>query len=281
MNDPNNCRWRDFVAVGAKKLTFRDYTVLIPLGEPFTIEAVVPHNADSKNIQKPITPDQVMGLADEVTIHLGVSNAKPIRKYQLFRRWDGQLGVCIATFDDERKIRLDSYSIPMYESLSSGKGKGGQANPNGGSSKSSSSSTAGSSAPTPTVPLIGVLDPTLCRQREIILGEPKAPLLTEAESAARSAKAYEVSLRSVQQVFEYLGLLMRNTKPDDKDALIKIRLLSQGEQAKTTLQVAYGEGTYVVDDESSKEILAILHQLVNSNKLSSDIPTTKSVLIVP
>lgn len=294
-NQPGQPDWEYFIASIVPTLKFKTFTVLVPIGAPFEISTKVTTGYNN------ITPDKVSQLADEVTIHLGIEKASAENPkthvvsptlYRLYRRWDSQPGVCVnSTSTTPIKIpppSTSSYGLETVPSKSPGGGAGNPQSAGGGKQ----STGVGSIQPTPTVPLISVFDNDEkgeCKQTVIKLKDSN---VVESEIDTQATN-FQIRIRSIQEVFEYLGRALKlNFQVSSTSNSLKVPLFALKETVPGAgnldgeIQANYSGKTFYIDnlpDQSgyTKPILSLLHQLINANKLSSDIPTTKQVLVIP
>ncbi len=96
-----------------------------------------------------------------------------------------------------------------------------------------------------------------------------------------------IGIRSVEGIIQYLGALLRNP---EAARIVKmhlhyslIDLSSKPDRAR--FSVDYLDATYfvhpVTDEDRTLQVLALLTQLININKVAKEIPTTQQVEVVP
>ena len=143
--------------------------------------------------------------------------------------------------------------------------------------------------------MAAVLPICACGQNELVL-----PAYTEEENAKDSGTYSHVEWRSIAEVIDYLGALLRTrntaagqwTDTDASGAAVSHTLfqLSNDSQPGFT-QVTYRGTSYAIhtDDERdpaapqnhSLQALSLLNELVSAAKVSSDIPNTQEIQFVP
>jgi hypothetical protein len=132
-----------------------------------------------------------------------------------------------------------------------------------------------------------------CGQSELVL-----PACTEGENAKFSGTYSHVEWRSIAEVSNYLGALLRNvsagqwTDTDLSGSAMRHTLFELSSDAKQGFtQVRYREQIYTIrgDDlrdatvprNHSLQALLLLNELVSAAKVSSDIPNTQEIQFVP
>lgn len=137
-----------------------------------------------------------------------------------------------------------------------------------------------------------------------------APPETEQQSANDTVNFAHIEWRSIDEVFGYLGAITRNSDsvkwfegahgspsrgaacPADGHTACDtiLTVASSGAIPDPWLTVDYRSQTYAIADEwspgkevhdHSQEVMKILNELVNSSKVSSDIPVTPQIQVVP
>jgi hypothetical protein len=287
----------------ARHADFQAMTIMTPFGEPFQFDVSAPTTQATYKL------DQILSAADEISVHLGKLNGQ----YHLFRRWDEQLVMCydaqtttaitvpedIKPYTSEIELNIASspaFTVgkPMKSFLATAKGGGkpggNQGNPQtpSGSPKGPGAAGAAPQIASPVIPLAAMLPESKCAQLEYYTD----PLVdNEDVIAANSAKDVPFRLRSVKQVIEYLGAMLRpdaNGNIDPTNARV-FRLAGsytgQPYDGVSRFGVSYSDGkTYHIGtdpNDYASHILGILTELVNARKLSSDIATTKQVQVIP
>jgi hypothetical protein len=225
-----------------------------------------------------------------------------------------------AETDFEKKLLKDLPNIdlstlrngtPLVMESFTSKGGGDNKTPGGSAATPKTAGGGGASGatstkPIPIVSLVGELSERRCA----------GPVYTDTPqnmAAAASAKKIgdqvpmSIELRSVYEIFQYLGARVRS---EDGKHTSKLTAHKQGgpvlfqvsEKTKSTAQdnprpapdhrlsVSYQGEDYVVgpsdalaakDVDYSMKVMALLSQMVNALKLSSDIATTKQVQVIP
>jgi hypothetical protein len=287
----------------ARRADFQAMTIMTPFGEPFQFDVSAPAAQATYKL------DQILSAADEISVHLG----KLKGQYHLFRRWDEQLVMCydaraavaisvpenIRPYTSEIETNIASSPAfgvgkPMKSFLAATKGGskpgGNQGNPQtpSGSSKGPGAPGAAPQIASPVIPLAAMLPETECAQLEYYTD----PLVdNEDVIATNSAKDVQFRLRSVKQVIEYLGAMLRpdangNINPTNAEVFgLAVSDTGQSYDVASRFDVDYSDRkTYHVGKEPNdyaSQILGILTELVNARKLSSDIATTKQVQVIP
>jgi hypothetical protein len=126
------------------------------------------------------------------------------------------------------------------------------------------------------------------------------PPYTEEENAKDSGTYSHVEWRSIAEVIDYLGALLRarNTEAaqwsdtDASGATVAHTLfrLSTGSAAAFT-QIIYRGSSYAIESDNERaaaspqnhslQALSLLNELVSAAKVSSDIPNTQEIQFVP
>jgi hypothetical protein len=106
-----------------------------------------------------------------------------------------------------------------------------------------------------------------------------------------SARFGTIYIRSVEGIIQYLGALERRDPAGRESSALLTRDLGYAlfsltrDSAESRFGVNYDGATYYVKnyggDDRTIEVLALLSQLLNLNKVASEIPTTRPVEIVP
>jgi hypothetical protein len=191
--------------------------------------------------------------------------------------------------------------------LNNGGTNSGGTNPgaNTGGAGRSSGAPGGSSGPTVTSVMqanriSAVLQATDCEGDQIVL-EPSS----ESDFKEESQGFAHIEWRSISEVFQYLGAVSRNAGLTQWTTVPDTDIKTVGSPAKAsyqevlfrlgtsgTLEASYGGVKYGVSQGISKEgesaindhsleVLALLSELVNTAKVSSDIPVTQQLQILP
>jgi hypothetical protein len=291
---------------------FQTMTVMTPFGDPFQFDTTT---SPAPAVSYKLT--DILGAADETSVHVG----RELGKYQLFRRWDDQLVLCYAKapiagvqsaapdiqrFVTENQTTLETLVAGGLDHLNSGKfapsflamakgggknggGQGGGGSPQGpgGSPKGGGPAGASTQISSPVLPLAAMLPSEQCAQLEYVADA----LGDERQIARDSAKDVQFRLKSVQDVIEYLGAMLRKNPlvgfTSDPSTFFSLAATKKGTpyDRRSRIDVDYADGsTYHVstdDKDYTSEVLGILTELINARKLSSDIATTKQVQVIP
>jgi hypothetical protein len=255
-----------------------------------------------------------------------VGNATPLnadgaRRLQLYREYPQQVVLCISRTalgpqpltsssvplgeQQEEEEAMSGYALALKAAAKGGAGKGLET-----SAPTSGSASTGGPIGNPNFrpQAVGSLSSNLkvdrvaavlpidaCGQHELVL-----PAYTEEENAKDSGTYSHVEWRSIAEVVDYLGALLRARNAgaglwsdlDADGATVQHRLfeLSTDSRAGFT-RVAYRGDTYTIhtSNESSAtapqdhslQALSLLNELVSAAKVSSDIPNTQEIQIVP
>jgi len=207
--------------------------------------------------------------------------------------------------EQEEEEALSNYALALKAAAKGGAGKTSEtppSNPSGGTGAGSNGNSSFHPQPVGSLALnlkvdrvAAVLPIGACGQHELVL-----PAYTEEENAKDSGTYSHVEWRSIAEMIDYLGALLRtrNTAAgqwDGTDASGVVvshtlfRLTSDSRPGFT--QVAYRGTTYTIqtDDERdpaapqnhSLQALSLLNELVSAAKVSSDIPNTQEIQFVP
>jgi hypothetical protein len=244
----------------------------------------------------------------------------PIR-LQLYREYPQQVVLCL----NYRKLGLEpmtSSSVPLgveeeeeqavsrYALALKAAAKGGAGNVNElSSSKSGSASNGGANASASFHPqssgslaanlkvdrVAAVLPISACGQNELVLSP-----FTEEENAKDSGTYSHVEWRSIAEVIDYLGALLRVrnsqaaewTDTDASGVTVAHTLFRLSTDSRPGFtRVSYRGSSYAIqtDDERdpatpqdhSLQALSLLNELVSAAKISSDIPNTQQIQFVP
>jgi hypothetical protein len=140
-----------------------------------------------------------------------------------------------------------------------------------------------------------VLPSGACGQHELVL-----PAYTEEDNAKDSGTYSHVEWRSIAEMIDYLGALLRArnsaaaqwTDTDGSGAIVSHTLfqLSSDSQLGFT-QVTYRGMRFAIHTENEREpaaprnhslqALSLLNELISAAKVSSDIPNTQEIQFVP
>jgi hypothetical protein len=249
-----------------------------------------------------------------------VPNGPP--RLQLYREYPQQVVVCVSRptlgtepltsssaplgEEKEEEQAISTYALALKSAAKGGAGTGTP--PAGSPAASSGAGTGGNRGsgliPSPSSSLssnlkvdrvAAVLPLGACGQSELVL-----PAYTEEENARFSGTYSHVEWRSIEEVINYLGALLRARNAEaakwtDTDAGGRTMShhmfeLSSGPTPGFT-QVEYRDQRYVIqtDDERdagapqnhSLQALALLNELISAAKVSSDIPNTQEIQFVP
>jgi hypothetical protein len=140
-----------------------------------------------------------------------------------------------------------------------------------------------------------ILPIAACGQNELVLSP-----YTEEQNAKDSATYSHVEWRSIAEVIDYFGALLRTrnteaaqwTDTDASGATVTHTLfqLSTGARPGFT-QVTYRGANYAIQADNERDpaapenhslqALSLLNELVSAGKVSSDIPNTQEIQFVP
>jgi hypothetical protein len=200
---------------------------------------------------------------------------------------------------------MSSYALALKAAAKNGAGKGPESSaPTSGSASNVGPNGNQNLHPQPVGSLssslkvdrvAAVLPIDACGQHELVL-----PAYTEEDNAKDSGTYSHVEWRSIAEVIDYLGALLRTrnagagqwTDIDASGAAVQHSLFELSmESTSGFTHVAYRGGTYTIhtaDDRSaaapqdhSLQALSLLNELVSAAKVSSDIPNTQDIQIVP
>jgi hypothetical protein len=178
----------------------------------------------------------------------------------------------------------------FQNNLKGGSKPGGQ--PSGGAQGANPSPKAAGAAPaavalgSPILPLAAMLPHHKCAQLEYLADPPE----NEDTIAKDSRHDVQFSLKSVAEVILYLGSELRrspgHTFNSDDSIYFQLATADHNQPAPAhRMEVKYADGNkYLVgtaENDYTSEVIAILNELVNARKLSSDIATTKQVQVIP
>ena len=209
--------------------------------------------------------------------------------------------------EQEEESALSSYALQLKAAAKSGAGREDAShasihdfapghvagNPSGAPAAQSSRSLSNDLK---TDRVAAILPLGACGKDELVL-----PPFTEEENSGQSGAYSHVQWRSVAEVIEYLGTLLRTTNPSGTDRWQQsdenshnvthvLFDLSSG-HATGFASIDYRGARYTVHSitdtpesavrDHSMEALSLLNELVSVAKVSSDIPNTQSIQIVP
>jgi hypothetical protein len=211
----------------------------------------------------------------------------------------------IAEMEAEEQGAMSAYALALKSAAKSGAGRPADAVVPAAAGSSVPGLTPGSAKPAPTgtalssnlkVDRVAALLPLgACVQDELVL-----PPYTEEENARNAGTYSHVEWRSISEVIGYLGALLR---PANRDAghwtstdgaghttVHTLFALSADGQTGFT-EVRYRGAAYSVTADTdepragsrdhSMEALSLLNELIGIVKISSDIPNTQAIQIVP
>jgi hypothetical protein len=258
-----------------------------------------------------------------------VGNAAPTtaggsQKLQLYREYPQQVVLCVprstlgselvssssapmGEVEQEEESAMSSYALALKSAAKGGAGRLSPA-PQAAPGTASGAPGLGQSPHTPPAAptslssnlkidrVAAILPLGACGQDELVL-----PAYTEEENARNSGSYSHVEWRSISEVIQYLGALLRSR---DSEALHWSSTGANGEVTVHTLfamvanahagfaRIQYRGATYSVltdaDGEGapgtrnhSMQALSLLNELISTAKISSDIPNTQSIQIVP
>jgi hypothetical protein len=140
-----------------------------------------------------------------------------------------------------------------------------------------------------------VLPISACGQNELVL-----PAYTEEENAKDSGTYSHVEWRSIAEVIDYLGALLRTrnteaaqwTDTDASGATVAHILFQLSTDSRSAFaQVKYRGSSYAIQADNERDpsapqnhslqALSLLNELVSAAKVSSDIPNTQEIQFVP
>jgi len=272
----------------ARLLRFKTFTVLVPFGQEFTLAAGggSPRSGSGMTLQF----SDLNGV-DENSVHLGVKKPGTPPVFQLYRRYYNQLGLCYGRVTETAmEAAPPSVPLPLGPISSASARSADTSGPAAAVGKAGGAS--GPPMAAPTLSMIGsILDPATCRQSELVAGSDAS----EDELAQSSGNYLEIRLRSVSGIIKYLGEVQRlvenpesgldNVYVNDREILFHLfPARPRGKADAVRMRAEYRGKAYYVSGEAGDhtlEVLAILNEMINTNKVSSDIPTTKQVQVIP
>jgi hypothetical protein len=242
-------------------------------------------------------------------------------RLQLYREYPQQVVLCVsrsklttdaltspsAPLGEEREeeVALSNYALALKAAAKGGAGKTGE------TSQSNTSAATGTGANANAGPrsqqsgslasnlkvdrVAAVLPKGACGQHELVL-----PPYTEEENAQDSGTYSHVEWRSIAEVIDYLGALLRarntaaaqwtDTDPSGTTVSHTLFQLSSDSRPGFT-QVAYRGTRFAIhtDEERdpaaarnhSLQALSLLNELISAAKVSSDIPNSQEIQFVP
>jgi hypothetical protein len=256
-----------------------------------------------------------------------VGNAAPAvangpSRLQLYREYPQQVVVCVsrpalgtepltsssAPLGDEKEEEqaISAYALALK---SAAKGGAGTGSPSSGPPATSGGAASGGnhgsgSIPSPSSSLssnlkvdrvAAVLPLGACGQSELVL-----PAYTEEENATFSGTYSHVEWRSIEEVINYLGALLRArnaeavkwTDTDASGRAISHRMFELSSDSKPGFtQVNYRDRRYAIQTDDDRDAMApqnhslqalsLLNELISAAKVSSDIPNTQEIQFVP
>ena len=257
-----------------------------------------------------------------------VGNAAPLTpdgslRLQLYREYPQQVVLCVPRNklgieplasaasaaplgeDQEEEAALSHYALALKAAAKGGAGKtseppvsntGGSTSPGTSASSGAHPQPVGSLASNLKVDRVAAILPIgACGQNELVL-----PAYTEEENAMQSGTYSHVEWRSIAEIINYLGALLRVrnaesaewTRVDTSGASESHTLFRLSTGSKVGFaQVAYRGASYTIDSDSERDpnapqdhslqALALLNELVSAAKVSSDIPNTQEIQFVP
>jgi hypothetical protein len=320
VNDPNSpAAMTEFAAKlhsWIPRISMRVLTVLEPLGPPLD-----PSKADASLLGA----YQYLVPLGGGSFYVGnavsaAANGPP--RLQLYREYPQQVVVCVsrptlgtepltsssAPLGDEREEEqaMSSYALALKSAAKGGAGKGSESPPSSaaGGTPASGQNRGPGSIPAPSGSLssnlkvdrvAAVLPLGACGQSELVL-----PAYTEDENAKFSGTYSHVEWRSIAEVINYLGALLRArnvgagqwTDTDADGATISHSVFELSSDTKPGFtQVKYRDQSYTIRSDDLREVtaprnhslqaLSLLNELVSAAKVSSDIPNTQEIQFVP
>ena len=255
-----------------------------------------------------------------------VGNAAPripdgALRLQLYREYPQQVVLCVPRTalgpqpltsssiplgdQQEEEEAMSSYALALKAAAKNGAGKGPEPSaPTSGSGSNVGPNGNQNLHPQPVGSLssslkvdrvAAVLPIDACGQHELVL-----PAYTEEDNAKDSGTYSHVEWRSIAEVIDYLGALLRArnagagqwTDIDASGAAVQHSLFELSmEPAPGFAHVAYRGDTYTIHTADEKraaapqdhslQALSLLNELVSAAKVSSDIPNTQDIQIVP
>jgi hypothetical protein len=320
-------------------ISMRALTVLEPLGPTLDPSTVTSVSTTSEGRAKPmlsgrIEKTEVANAANSTLLGayqylmpLGggafyIGNAAPLTadgslRLQLYREYPQQVVLCLSRaepltsstaplgVEQEEEQALSHYALALKSAAKGGAGKSGEsasANSGGAPGAAASGSPGLHTQPVASLAsnlkvdrVAAVLPVSACGQHELVL-----PPYTEEQNAKDSGTYSHVEWRSIAEVIDYLGALLRSrnteaaqwTDTDAGGATVAHTLfrLASGPQPGFA-QVVYRGSSYEIETDTDRdpaapenhslEALSLLNELVSAAKVSSDIPNTQEIQFVP
>lgn len=319
-------------------ISMRALTVLEPLGptlDPSTATA----DSNASQSPKFALPNHTETLAANTTLlgayqylmPLGggpfyVGNATPRTpdgsiRLQLYREYPQQVVLCLNDYklgiqpmtsssvplgvEQEEENSMSQYALALKAAAKGGAGKVNESVSSGpGRTANAGANGPSSSRPPPGASLASnlkvdrvaaVLPISACGQNELVLSA-----YTEEQNAKDSGTYSHVEWRSIAEVIDYLGALLRTrniaaaqwTDSDANGATVAHTLFQLSNDSRPGFtQVAYRGSSYTirsnnehepaVPQDHSLQALSLLNELVSAAKVSSDIPNTQEIQFVP
>jgi hypothetical protein len=242
-------------------------------------------------------------------------------RLQLYREYPQQVVLCVSRTklttdalaspsvplgeEREEEAALSNYALALKAAAKGGAGKASEPSQSnaGGATGSGVNGNAGfhpqqnsSLASNLKVDRVAAVLPSgACGQHELVL-----PAYTEEDNAKDSGTYSHVEWRSIAEMIDYLGALLRArnsaaaqwTDTDGSGAIVSHTLfqLSSDSQLGFT-QVTYRGMRFAIHTENEREpaaprnhslqALSLLNELISAAKVSSDIPNTQEIQFVP
>ena len=238
-----------------------------------------------------------------------------VTSLQLYREFAQQVVLCVprtaldqgdAAGEEEEAASLSHYALALKSAAKGGAGKEGSEAAGGGGQAALNSIHGGISAGRAAIPeaslatnlkaerIAAVLPLAACGRNELVL-----PQYTEEENSKNSGTYNHIEWRSIAEVIQYLGAILRagngsgawtETGVDGATTRHVVFALARDGAAGFT-RVEYRGDRYVIrtpaDDpgaavrDHSLQALSLLNELVSTAKVSSDIPNTQPIQIIP
>ncbi len=137
----------------------------------------------------------------------------------------------------------------------------------------------------------------VCTQDELVL-----PAMTEEKNARDSSTFSHVEWRSVAEVIQYLGAMLRTGTPDDArtwressrdggDGALNVMFAASTAGEAGFVAIDYRGQRYAVNTDAARkpgaprdhslQAMALVSELISAAKVSSDIPTTQPIQLLP
>jgi hypothetical protein len=232
-----------------------------------------------------------------------------LRSLQLYREFAQQVVLCVPRTDLERSsaanedevAALGHYAQALKSAAKGGAGKAGEALANGQIVTNSPRGYGIGIAPEASLAtnlkaerIAAVLPLAACGRTELVL-----PQYTEDENSANSGTYNHIEWRSIAEVIQYLGAVLRagdrsatwtesvEDGPQTRQLLFAVNRHSEPGFAS----VEYRGDRYVIHSpadtpdapvkDHSLQALSLLNELVSTAKVSSDIPNTQPIQVIP